>query len=392
MRALTFVKCFVLAIGVAVLTRPALAAETGITASDVTIGMWSPLTGPTALLGTSERDAIEIAFADINAGGGVNGRRLKLIVYDDAGSPQEAMTSVRRLLDQDNVFALIAGSISGSTLPVLPLINRAKVPFIASISSNNRLLQPFSRNIFRVYANETAQAKNIIEYSVKTGIKKPAIIYTSNDYGIGGEDVISHQLEAKGIPLVARERYNQGDQDFASQLLRVKQAGADSLFIWAFAAEAGIIARQAREIGLDVALFGGGATATPLLPKAAGPSGVGFVATSTSKYLPDTSTAPAVIAYRDALTKRYNGSLPPGRPSEYDLSGYAAAKIFVEALKRSGTDPTRESFIKALETLKDFDTTVTFPVTFTATDHEGSSQTSVIRVSKDQHWEVVTDR
>ena len=109
------------------------AAEPGVTDTEVLLGMWSPLTGPTALLGTSERDALQIWVSQVNEAGGVNGRKVRLIVYDDAGSPQEALASVRRLIDQDRVFALVAGSISGSTLPVVPLITRAKVPFDASI-------------------------------------------------------------------------------------------------------------------------------------------------------------------------------------------------------------------------------------------------------------------
>ncbi len=392
MRVLKLIKRAGIGLGLAALTGSALAAEPGITASEVTVGMWSPLTGPTALLGTSERDAIEIAFGEINAAGGVNGRKLKLIVYDDGGSPQEALAAVRRLTDQDQVFALIAGSTSGSTLPVLPLIRRTQVPFIASISSNNKLLQPFSRYVFRIYANETAQAENIVDYALKAGFKKPAIIYTSNDYGIGGEEVVAHRLKQDGLSLVARERYNQGDQDFGAQLLRIKQAGADGLFIWAFSAEAGIIARQAREVGLDVPLVGGGATATPLFPRAAGPAGIGFVAASTVANLPDSSNTPAVAAYRAALSRRYDGNPPPGRPSEYDLSGYAAAMVFAEALRRAGLEPTREGLVKALETFKDFDTAVTFPVTFTETQHEGASRTSTIRVTKDLRWEVVTER
>ena len=385
--------CAALSLGFAAgVTGPALASDPGVAESEVTVGMWSPLTGPTALLGTSERDAIEIAFGEINAAGGVNGRKLKLIAYDDAGSPQEALAAVRRLTDQDNVFALIAGSISGSTLPVLPLVNRAKVPFIASISSNNKLLQPFSRYIFRVYANETAQGENIVNYATKAGIKKPAIIYTSNDYGIGGEEVVARRLAKDSVSLVARERYNQGDQDFSAQLLRVKQAGADGLFVWAFAAEAGIIARQARELGLDIPLVGGGATGTPLFPKAAGPAGAGFVAPYVVSHLPDSATEAPIAAYRDALTRRYNGTLPPGRPCEYDLAGYAAAKIFAEALKRAGTEPTREGLIKALETLQNFDTTVTFPVTFTETQHEGTDKTATIRVNKDLRWEIMAER
>lgn len=377
-----------LAIGL-MAARPASAAEPGVTDSEVVIGMWSPLTGPTALLGTSERDAIEIAIAEVNAAGGVHGRKIRLVVYDDGGSPQEALTAVRRLIDQDKVFALIAGSTSGSTLPTMPLVNRAKIPFLASISSNRKLLEPFTKYGFRVYANEVSQAEGLMEFALKQGIKKPAIIHTSNDYGIGGDEAVTHRLEKAGITLVARERYNQTDQDFTAQLLRIKQAGADSLFVWAFAAEAGIIVRQAKELGLDVPMFGGGGTATPLFPRAAGPAGAGFMAAYVVGELPNKTTKPEVIAYRNALSKRYSGTLPPGRPSEYDLAGYGALKVFVEALRRSGKSPTQEGLIAAFETLKDFDAGTIFPVTFTATKHEGTDQVSILRVNAALEWELV---
>lgn len=372
-----------------VLAAHTATAEPGVTADEVVIGLWSPLTGPTALLGTSERDGVEIAIDEINAAGGINGRKIRLIAYDDGGSPQEAQASVRRLIVQDQVFALIAGSTSGSTLPVLPLITRSKVPFIASISSNRRLLDPFNRYIFRVYVNEIAQAEDLMEYALKKGIKKPAIIYTSNDYGIGGEEAIAHRLKKENLELVARERYNQSDQDFSAQLLRIKQSGADSLFVWAFAAEAGIIVRQAKELGLNLPMFGGGGTATPLFLRAAGPAAQDFMATYVVPELPDHTNKAEVIAYRETLKKRYSGSTPPGRPSEYDLAGYGALKIFAEALKRSGPKPTREGLIKALETLKNFDTGVLFPVTFSETQHEGSNEVSILHVNKSLEWEKV---
>jgi branched-chain amino acid transport system substrate-binding protein len=369
--------------------RQAIAADPGISPSEVTLGMWTPLTGPTSLLGTSERDAIEIAIDEVNAAGGVNGRKIKLIAYDDAGSPQEAMTSVRRLIDQDGVFALIAGSLSGSTLPVIPLVNRSKIPFIASISSNRKLLDPFSHYIFRVYANELAHADVIVKYALSKGGKKPAIIYNSNDYGVGGEEEVTALLGKANIPLVAKERYNQADQDFSAQLLRIKESGADAMFIWAFAAEAGIIVRQARELGLTIPIYGGAGIATPLFTKAIGSLGKGIVAAYVMPDLPESSNVPAIVHYREALKKKYAGALPPGRPNEYDLSGYAALKIFATALAKAGDSPTRESLIAALETLKDFDSGVTFPVTYTSTKHEGTDQTALLKVGDSGVWEML---
>jgi branched-chain amino acid transport system substrate-binding protein len=371
--------------------RQAIAADPGISPTEVTLGMWTPLTGPTSLLGTSERDAIEIAIDEVDAAGGVNGRKIKLIAYDDAGSPQEAMTSVRRLIDQDGVFALIAGSLSGSTLPVIPLVNRNKIPFISSISSNRRLLNPFSHYVFRVYANELAHADVIVKYGLLKGIKKPAIIYNSNDYGVGGEEEVSALLGKANIPLVAKERYNQADQDFSAQLLRIKDSGPDSMFIWAFAAEAGIIVRQARELGLTTPIYGGAGISTPLFTRAVGSLGKGIVSAYVVPDLPESSNVPAIVHYREALKKKYAGALPPGRPNEYDLGGYAALKIFAAALARAGDTPTREALISALETLEDFDSGVTFPVTYTPTKHEGTDQTSLLRVSNNGQWEMLSE-
>lgn len=370
---------------------PAMSAEPGVSDSEILLGMWSPLTGPTALLGTSARDAVQVWASQVNEAGGIHGRKIRLIVYDDNGSPQEALAAVRRLTDQDRVFALVAGSVSGSTLPVIPLINRAKVPFLASISSNRLLLSPFSRYIFRVYANEIDQANGIVDIALaRFGLKRPAMVYTSNDYGVGGHEAVALRLREKGnLQLVAAERYNTGDQDFSAQLLRIKQANPDGIFIWAFAAEAGIIARQARELGITAQLFGGGGTATPLFPKGAGSAGIGFIATYVVPHLPESVAVPAVVRYREALRKVYPAGFPPGRPSEYDFAGYGAGKIVEEALRRAARDLTREKFIDAMETLKDLDPGVTFPVTYGKDKHEGTNQVQMLRVNNKIEWEIL---
>ena len=375
----------------AALAYPALAQEQGLSDSEIVLGMWTCLTGPTALLGTSARDGVQIWVNEINEAGGIHGRKLRLVVYDDGGSPQEALASVRRLVDQDKVFMLMAGSTSGATLPVIPLINRAKIPFMASISSNRRLLDPFSRYIFRIYANEISQAQGIVDWAVgKHGVKRPAMIFTSNDYGIGGEEAVGNRLRDKfGLKLIAAERYNDSDQDFSPQLLRIKQAAPDAVFVWAFAAQAGIIVRQAKELGITVPLFGGGATATPLFPRAAGQAGAGFVSDFVLPVLPESSNAPAVVKYRERLRKLYPAGPPTGRPSDYDLAGYGAAKAVEEGLRRAGRDLTREKLVDALETLRDFDPGVIFPVTYTKERHEGTTQASIVRINDRLEWEII---
>ncbi len=369
----------------------AWAADPGIKDGEIVVGQWAAMTGPVAHLGTSTRDGFLVTINEVNAAGGVHGRKIRLIAYDDNGSPQEALAAVRRLIYQDQVFALVIGSTSGATLPVIPLINQAKVPFISGTSSNVRLLQPHSPWVFRPYPNDTWQGYRLTDYVVeKGGSKRPAILYVSDDYGKGGYELTAKRLEERyKLKLVAAEQYNKGDQDFSAQLLRIKQANPDSVQIWAFAPDAAIIVRQAKELGITAQLYGSASTATPLFPKGAGQVGVGFLANYPLPHLPESTNVPAVAKYREALQKLYPSGLPAGRPSLYDFLGVAAAKVLVEGLQRAGRDVTREKFVAALETLKDFDPGLSLPVTFTHDNHEGSTEVRMLRVNEKVEWEVI---
>jgi branched-chain amino acid transport system substrate-binding protein len=375
-----------------ILWTSAVRAELGVTDTEIKIGMWTPLSGPVALLGQSARDAVQLWAKEVNDKGGIDGRKINFIVYDDAASPQEAQTAIRRLIDQDQVFMLISGSVSGSTLPVRQIITREKVPFVSSISSNDNLMSPFSRYIFRIYANEDAQAYGIVQRMMELeGIKRPAIIYNSNDYGVGGYQIFEKLLKEKyKIPVVAAERYNQGDQDFTAQLLRIKAANPDGLLVYAFAQDASIVVRQARELGLTAKMFGGGGTSTPLLQRGAGQAAVGFTSVLVVPEIPESSTKPAVVEYRDKLKKEfYPNGFPPGRPSEYDTAAYTAAKITEAAIRKVGKNLTREAFVEALEMMKDFDIGMTFPVSYTKADHEGTTQIEIVRVAPDLKWQSI---
>jgi len=368
-------------------------AETGVTDTEIRIGMWTPLSGPVALLGQSARDAVRLWAKEVNDKGGIHGRKINFISYDDAGSPQEAQTVIRRLIDQDQVFMLISGSVSGSTLPVRQVITREKVPFVSSISSNVNLMKPFSRYIFRIYANEDSQALGMVDWMMEhEKLKRPAIIYNSNDYGVGGFQIFQERLKEKyKISPTAAERYNPGDQDFSAQLLRIKGADPDGLLIYAFAQEAGIIVRQAKELGIGAKLFGGGGTSTPLLQRGAGQAAAGFVSVLVVPEIADSSQKPAVVAYRDKLKANlYPDGFPPGRPSEYDLAGYAAGKVTEAALEKVGKDLSRESFVDALEGIKNFDTGMTFPISYSKDNHEGTTEVEIIRVRPDLKWESVS--
>jgi branched-chain amino acid transport system substrate-binding protein len=385
-------RALVLATVATALSGGLVRAEPGITDNEIRIGMWTPLSGPVALLGQSARDGVRLWVKEVNERGGIHGRKINFISYDDAGSPQEAQTAIRRLIDQDQVFMLISGSVSGSTLPVRQIITREKVPFVSSISSNINLMKPFSRYIFRIYANEDSQALGIINWMMDhERIQRPAIIYNSNDYGVGGFQIYDEVLKKNyKTPSVATERYNPGDQDFTAQLLRIKGANPDGVLVYAFAQEAGIIVRQAKELGLTAKLFGGGGTSTPLLQRGAGPAAAGFTSVLVVPEIPERSDKPGVVAYREKLKAAfYPDGFPPGRPSEYDMAAYTAAKITEAALDKVGRNVAREAFVDALESMKNFDVGVTFPISYSKDNHEGTTQVEIVRVAPDLKWEAV---
>jgi branched-chain amino acid transport system substrate-binding protein len=356
--------------------------------------MFAPLTGPIAPTGVPARDGVQVWVNEVNAAGGIHGRRIRFVAYDDANSPQEAASAVRRLIDQDRVFALICGSSSGPTLATLELIRNEQVPFVTCISAHRDLFKPFSRYVFRIYANEVAQAEAVADYVAgKLNAKRPAIIYNSTDFGIGGFEAMTARLRDQwNLSFVASAVYNPGDQDFNAHLLQLRAANPDVLIVHSFAAEAGIIVRQAKTLGIELPMVGGGGTPTPLFPQAAGPQGVGFVANWVFPVLPD-ENVPAVSDYVSKLRQTVHpGGLPPGRPSLYDMTGYMAGTIVGEALQRAGRDVTRESFVDALETMQNFvpGKGLGYPVTFTATNHEGTSQVSLVRVNNSLQWEHYT--
>lgn len=371
---------------------PAPAVETpGVTATEILIGIHTPLTGPIALSGTSEKDGLEIWADEVNKAGGINGRKVRIIAYDDQGSPQQALNYVRRLLNQDKVFALLAGSASGSQLPVMDVVRESGVPFIVSLSTNPKVVRPGDKNIYRVFANDDATGAGVVDYLVeKLKVKRPAIIYNTNDYGLGGLAATQNELKKFNLDFVAKESYNVGETDLSAQLLRIKRAEPDAVIAYSLHPEAAIIVRQGRELGLNVPFIGGGATATPLFPQTAGQSGVGFVTAYFLPHLPDDTGKPAIKQYLDALNAKYAGKLPAGRPTFYDLLAYSSGKLLESALREAGKDITREKVLAALDKVQNFDAGgILFPISFTPQEHEGGTRVSFLEVTPEVKFKVL---
>lgn len=357
-------------------------AEDGVTKDAVSIGYFSVMTGPVNLAGTSGWDGFRLYVDEVNKKGGVHGRKIKLVgPYDEACKPSEAVAVVNKFIHQDKVFAIAGGGCSGATLAALPAIKDSRIPFLITISTHVKFMQPQLPNVFRAgTVPDDILTTALADTAAKQfNAKRVAILYVANDYGKGGAAGITKRLEKYKITPVAQEPYNVGDSDFSAQVLRLKRENPDLVFLYAYHKEAGIIVRQAAELGLKTRWLGSGATSTPLFPQAAGDAGTGFVSVQPIPQLTESDQAD-MASYRAKLAALYPGGVPAGRPSDYDMFNYGGAKVLVEALQKTGGDLTRARFIDALESLRNVQTGTTFPVTFTRDDHEGSKGATFIEI------------
>jgi branched-chain amino acid transport system substrate-binding protein len=367
---------------------PALSrADDGITSDTIRIGAHGPLTGPAAFVGLGSRAGMELAVQQINAAGGVNGRKLQVLYEDDGNSPAKALAAVKKLVEQDKVFMILGLSASNPTIGVLDYLKDAKVPGYFSIASAPQVTHPYNRYLFRGAATESARYGELYSEFLTQflQVKRIAILSSTDENGKNEGDNLTRYL-AKWYDLkpVTRAEFRLGDKDFTPQLLQARGADPEVIVLDTAAPEAAIIIRQARELGIRQPFFGGGATVDNALIAADGSLAEGFMGPWSVPLFPD-SQDPAMVKFRDAWTQ-LNPNPPKGRPNLFDLWSYGDTYDVAEGLRRAGPDPTREKFVDALETLSNYRVSdVASPRSFTTWHHIGNFQTHIM-VVLGQHW------
>jgi branched-chain amino acid transport system substrate-binding protein len=249
------------------------ASPTEEATSQIPIGVYAALTGPTATFGVATRDGVTLAVDEINASGGLLGRQLRLYVEDDQGKTEEAPSVVSRLITRYNVVAVIGENASSRSLAAAPVAQAAKVPMI-SPSSTNPAVTEKGDYIFRVCFLDSYQGKALATFArKKLKLQRVAILRdVKNDYSVGLADFFTQAFTEAGGTVVADQSYSEGDSDFKSQLTAIRAASPDGIFIPGYYTEAGSIAVQARDLGISVPLIGGDGWASPLLVEIGGKS------------------------------------------------------------------------------------------------------------------------
>ena len=353
------------------------AAEVGVDTGQITIGQSAALSGPAQELGSEMRLGAQAYFALINQAGGVFGRQIKLVSLDDGYEPDRAVANTKKLINEDKVFALFGYVGTPTSNAVLPIFTEAKVPFFGAFTGAESLRNPLNRYIFNVRASYFEETEKIVEQLTNLGVKNIAVLYQDDAYGKAGLAGMERAMAKRNMKIAALgtvER-NTVKVDAAVNALVPKLPDV-IVMISAYKSIAAFVraAKKAGYVGQfhNVSFVGSRALAEEL-----GAEGYG-VAISQVMPFPFTQNSPLVREYLVAL--KASGSAPPSYTS---LEGFVAAKVFVEGLKRTGKDPTREKFITALETLNFFDAGG-FIVNFSPKSHNGSSFVELTMIGRNK--------
>ncbi len=372
------------------LSLPVAGQQQGVTADTITIGAHGPITGPAAYIGLAGRDGMMLAVKEINAAGGVNGRKIVVVFEDDGHSPTKALAAVKKLVEQDKVFAVFGVGGSNATVGAVDYMKEKGVLYYVSIASAPPVTWPHAKNLFRGGTTETARYGELYAEFLATNYKakRIAIMSGREEYPRNEGDATVDKLKNWfQITPVARVEFNINDKDFTPQLVEVQKANPEVIAFFGNPAEASIAMRQAKELGLKQPFFVGSNMVDPSLVNAAKASAEGVVGFSLIPYLPG-SKANDMVKWEAAWKKEYPNA-PAGRPNNFDLLAYGDMYVLAEGMKRAGPNLTTASLITALEGIQNYRVSpVATPRTFSTKHHIGNLAL-VPMVVKDGQWEPV---
>lgn len=304
------------------------ATSAALAGADIIIGEVGSLTGSEATFGISTRNAIDMAISEFNASGGINGRKIRVVVLDDQGKPEEAATAVTRLITQDKIVALLGEVASSRSIAMAPIAQQNKVPMITPSSTNPKVTE-IGDYIFRVCFIDPFQGPVMARFVIEElKLKKAAILRDlRNDYSVGLAKFFKDKFTEMKGEVVIEQSYTAGDIDFKAQLTAIKAAKPDFVYLPGYYTDVGLVVRQARELGINVPFGGGDGWDSEKLYEIGGKALDGNY--FSNHYSPD-SEEPVLQKFVSTYKTKFGG-VPDGLAA----LGYDAMVILGEAMKRA---------------------------------------------------------
>ena len=356
-----------------------VSAEVGVTDTSVLVGCSNSFSGPLVYPGTQlVNNGLEAYFGYVNARGGVHGRQILTQYYDDGYKPQNAVANTKRLVDRDNVFAIVSSQGTGAVMATVKFLTQNKVPLIFPFQG-----VPLSgqKTIFTSFTPYPNQSELVVTWLVKVkGFKRIGILYQDDKYGYTFRDPAKKTLAKFGLKLIAAESYKRGAKDLSAQVAKLRNANLDACLLVATPPPGAAFIKEAHKQGWkNTKIISSGPLTDEKYINLAGGVGEGIWGLS---LWPDPvhSNDPAVVEYREIMQKY--GKDRDKTPNRYSLYGYFYAKLFVAGLQKAGKNLTRESYIAALESIKGWENGIVPAISFSATDHLAQNSGFMVEVQR----------
>lgn len=354
-----------IAIGIAL----PLAITAAMAAEPIRIGSVLSVTGPAAFLGDPELKTLQMLVEDINTKGGVLGRKLELVHYDDGSDANKANGFAKRLIDNDKVDVVIGGTTTGSTMSMAPLLTKAETPFI-SLAGSVVVIEPVKKWIFKTPHTDRMAAEKVFEDMKKRGLSKVALLSETSGFGQSGKKETEAVASKYGVTLVANETYGPKDTDMSPQLTKIKNtAGVQALFVFGLGQGPAIVTKNYKQLGISLPLYQSHGVASDEFLKLTGTAADGTRLPSPAQLiyaqLPGTDPQKNVVmGYDQAYKARYKSEVST-------FGGYAhdALLLTIDAMKRANS--TDKAKVRdAIEATKGFVAT-SGTYNMSPTDHMG---------------------
>lgn len=349
----------------------------GVSDSEIVIGTIMPLTGPKAGNSAPGR-GLDAYIKYVNDNGGINGRKIKLIMEDDQSQPAQTVARARKLVEEDKVFLLASPLGTEPNLAIRDYLVQHQVPVVAPATGSSQLSNPPNKYYFTLQTNYFGEGGAHVKYAVEQlKDKNIAVAYQNDDAGKEAYEGVKAAAEKYKVQLAGEVSFESTAVNLSAEALKLKNSGASVVMIYSVTKTTANLINEMVKIGYKPQII---LWTTAMLGTMFDLAGNNFDGMIGSQFLPDVSfNVPKVTQAAEIMKKYY-----PNEPAAYqyfNLVGIANGMVLVEGLKRAGRDLTVDSFIAAMETLKDWDGGLTAPVTYTPTHRQG--QNAVIFVKAD---------
>ena len=365
----------------------AYAQTQGVSKSEIVIGTEQDLSGPIVAFSKQLKNGMEMRVEEINAAGGINGRKLKLVIEDHGYDPKKAVLATQKLVQKDKIFAMLGLIGTAPAMAAMPILFEKNIPHLFPLTAAREMYEPLHRLKYSFAATYFDQMRAGVKHIVRQkGFKKVCTLYQDDDFGL--EVMRGAEAGLKEINMVLAEKttFKRGATDFSSQVAKMKDAGCDFVVLGTIIRETIGTIGTARKLGWGVEFMGSSASYTELIHKLGGPAMNGFYSTNTvnNPYMDDASKN-----VRD-WAQRYKDKYKED-PSVFSVGGYVVIDLFIRVAEKSGPNLTVDSFVSTIEKFSlPRDMFGNDETSFTKTKHLGSNRARLSQIINGK-WTAITD-